>query len=155
MICFILKNIPGLKSFCISVITCILPTVSNASSNLDSPIEYNAAVTYACQPGYNHTDGDLTRACQANGSLTGSLPVCTGKLQRWFCISLLYWGHFRIYRQSTINSRLKHIQMPWKRAFKESREHIHFRYTCHAWYAIQSQSWVGFIPLKVLTDWFH
>ena len=145
--CFIL-NIPVLNSFYISVITCTLPTVSYASPSVVSPIEYNTAVTYACQPGYNHTDGDLTRTCQANGSLTGSTPVCTSKLPRWLCISLLYCGQVRIYRRSSINSRLKHIQMLWKTAFKENREHIHFRYTCHAWYAIQSQSLVGLSQRK-------
>ena len=111
VICFIIKNIPVLNSFHISVITCTFPTVSNASSNPASPIEYNTAVTYVCQPGYNHTDGDLTRTCQADGSLTGSLPECTSKFQRCLCITILYFGHFRIFRRSTINSRIKHIQM--------------------------------------------
>ena len=78
------------------------------------------------------------RTCQANDSLTGSTPVCTSKLPRWLCISLLYFGHVRIYRRSSINNRLKHIQMLWKTAFKESREHIHFQYTCHVWYAIHT-----------------
>ena len=77
-------------------------------------------MTYACQPGYNHTDGDLTRTCQANGSLTGSTPVCTSKLPRWLCISLLYCGHVRIYRRSYINNRLKHIQMLWKKHLKKA-----------------------------------
>ena len=94
MIVLYLKNIPVFNSFYISVITCTLPTVSNASPNPASPIEYNTSVTYTCQPGYEHTDGDLTRTCQANGSLTGSLPECTSKLQKWFCRTLFNCCHF-------------------------------------------------------------
>ena len=37
-------------------------------------------MAYTCQIGYKHTDGDLTRTCQADGTLTGVSPVCTSKL---------------------------------------------------------------------------
>ena len=95
------KNIPVFNSCYISVINCTLQTVSNASPNPATPIEYNTSVTYTCQPGYDHTDGDLTRTCQANGSLTGSLPECTSKLQRWFVGS-----DFRLYDGSDLKTYL-------------------------------------------------
>ena len=68
-----------------SVITCTVTVVSNAMPNSPSPTDYNTDVSYTCQTGYNHTDGDLTRTCLADGSLTGSLPVCTSKFQLQFC----------------------------------------------------------------------
>ena len=65
-----------------SVTACTVPAVANAAPTPSSPINYNTHVTYTCQTGYNHTDGDLTRTCQADGSLTGSLPVCMSKSQQ-------------------------------------------------------------------------
>ena len=64
-----------------SVITCTVPTVSDASPPPSSSIDYSTDVAYTCQIGYKHTDGDLTRTCQADGTLTGVSHVCTSKLQ--------------------------------------------------------------------------
>ena len=64
-----------------TVIHCMVPPVSNATPNSSSTIVKNTDVTYTCQTGYSHTNGDLTRTCQADSSLTGSLPVCTSKLK--------------------------------------------------------------------------
>ena len=64
-----------------TVKNCTVPTVSNANPVPLSTIDYNSEVTYTCQDGYSHTTGNLTRTCKADGSLTGTLPVCTSKLQ--------------------------------------------------------------------------
>ena len=64
-----------------SVNNCTVPTVPNTDQIPFSTIEYNADVTYTCQDGYGHTAGTLTRSCKADGTLTGSTPLCTSKLQ--------------------------------------------------------------------------
>ena len=61
-----------------------MPNVTNATPVPTSTVDYNFTVTYTCQVGYSHSAGDLTRSCNANGSLTGTTPVCTSKL-RWQC----------------------------------------------------------------------
>ena len=61
-----------------------MPNVTNATPVPPSTVDYNSDVTYTCQDGYSHTAGDLTRTCKADGSLKGSSPVCTSKLQ-WQC----------------------------------------------------------------------
>ena len=65
----------------ISVNTCTVPTVTNATPVPASSVDYNSNVSYTCADGYSHTAGDLTRSCSADGSLTGTTPVCTSKLQ--------------------------------------------------------------------------
>ena len=70
--------------FIVSVNTCTVPNVTNATPVLTSTVDYNSTVTYVCQDGYSHTAGDLTRTCNADGSLTGTTPVCTSKLL-WQC----------------------------------------------------------------------
>ena len=56
---------------------CTVPTVDNANqSHESSTIDYNTTIAYTCQTGYSHTDGNLTRSCNADGSLTVSTPVC-------------------------------------------------------------------------------
>ena len=62
--------------------TCTVPNVTNATPVPPSTVDYNSDVTYTCQDGYSHTAGDLTRSCNADGSLTGTTPVCTSKLLR-------------------------------------------------------------------------
>ena len=64
-----------------SVNNCTVPTVTNTDQIPFSTIEYNADVTYTCQDGYSHTAGTLTRSCKADGTLKGSTPLCTSKLQ--------------------------------------------------------------------------
>ena len=66
--------------FLVSVNTCTVPNVTNATPVPPSTVDYNSDVTYTCQVGYSHTAGDLTRGCNADGSLTGTTPVCTRKL---------------------------------------------------------------------------
>ena len=61
-----------------SVVTCSASTANNANPNENS-IDFGNTVQYTCVTGYEHASGDLTRTCQANGSLTGTAPVCTGK----------------------------------------------------------------------------
>ena len=65
----------------ISVYTCTVPTVANAIPVPASSVDYNSNVTYTCADGKFHVAGDLTRSCNADGSLTGTTPVCTSKLQ--------------------------------------------------------------------------
>ena len=57
-----------------------MPTVNNADQNpQSSTIDFNTDIIYTCQNGYSHTEGNLTRSCKADGSLTGITPVCTSK----------------------------------------------------------------------------
>ena len=58
--------------------TCVASDAYNAHPNKNS-IDYSGIVQYSCVTGYEHISGDLTRTCQANGALTGTAPVCTGK----------------------------------------------------------------------------
>ena len=67
--------------FYFSVNTCTVPTVTNAAPVPASSVDYDSNVTYTCEEGYSHTAGDLTRSCNADGSLTGTPPVCTSELQ--------------------------------------------------------------------------
>ena len=60
-----------------------MSNVTNATPDPPSTVDYNSAVTYTCQVGYSHTAGDLTRSCNADGSLTGTTPVCTSKLANY------------------------------------------------------------------------
>ena len=64
-----------------SVNNCYVPTIQNTDTAPFSTIDYNSNVTYTCQDWYSHTAGTLTRSCKADGTLTGSPPVCTSKLQ--------------------------------------------------------------------------
>ena len=50
--------------FIFSVISFTVPTVYNATPNSSYSIDDNTDVTYTCQNGYNHTNGDLARTCQ-------------------------------------------------------------------------------------------
>ena len=59
---------------------CTVPNVANATPVPPSTVDYNSTVTYTCQVGYSHSAGDLTRSCNADGSLTETTPVCTSKL---------------------------------------------------------------------------
>ena len=61
--------------------TCTVPPVANAAPVPAYPVDYDLNVTYTCEDGYSHTSGDLTRRCNADGSLTGTTPVCTSELQ--------------------------------------------------------------------------
>ena len=72
-----------------SAIKCPVPDVAYATSNPESMIDYNTDVEYTCDPGYTHTSGDLIRTCLDDGSLTGSAPVCTSKLQGEYLLSLV------------------------------------------------------------------
>ena len=70
-------------SFYVSVNTCTVPTVDNADQNpQSSTIDFNTNIIYTCRTGYSHTYGNLARSCNADGSLTGSTPVCTGRFAR-------------------------------------------------------------------------
>ena len=74
----ILIQPPSIKHMHFSA--CLVPSVSNASTDSTSSITFNTAVTYTCHTGYSHTAGDLTRTCKIDGELTGSTPECTSKL---------------------------------------------------------------------------
>ena len=64
---------------------CVVPSVSNATADTTSTIAFNTSVTYTCYIGYSHTGGQLTRTCEADGQLSGSIPECTSKFQRSDC----------------------------------------------------------------------
>jgi hypothetical protein len=40
-------------------------------------VNYNTAVTYTCDTGYEVTSGDTVRTCEASSVLSGTLPVCS------------------------------------------------------------------------------
>ena len=61
-----------------SVNTCTVPIVDHASASPETSISFNTDVTYTCNTGYT-ISGDATRSCNADGSLTGTEPVCTSK----------------------------------------------------------------------------
>ena len=70
-------------SFAVSVNTCTVLTVDNADQNpQSSTIDFDTNLIYTCKTGYSHTGGNLTRSCKADGSLTRSIPVCTGRFAR-------------------------------------------------------------------------
>ena len=71
-----------------TVKTCAVPIVDQATANPESPINYNTAVTYTCNTGYT-LSGDATRRCNADGSLTGTEPVCNSKYQGKCRLSIL------------------------------------------------------------------
>lgn len=60
---------------------CNSETVSNAAMSPNSAtFDYNTAVTYSCNVGYNYTSGDLVRTCQADSTWSGTAPTCTSKV---------------------------------------------------------------------------
>ena len=61
-----------------TVKTCAVPSVDQATASPESTINYNTDVTYTCNAGYT-LSGDATRRCNADGSLTGTEPVCNSK----------------------------------------------------------------------------
>ena len=59
--------------------TCSAINVDGASKSPDKPsYNYNEAVTYSCNLGYDHTSGDLVNTCSAIDTWSGAEPVCTG-----------------------------------------------------------------------------
>lgn len=38
---------------------------------------------YSCDPGFNHSGGDLTRTCLSNGTWSGDPAMCTGKFPKY------------------------------------------------------------------------
>ena len=52
------------------------PTNGGVKSN---EVRYNSTATYECLPGYELKEGDKTRMCLANGSWSGSSPICVRK----------------------------------------------------------------------------
>ncbi|WAQ96226.1 LYAM3-like protein, partial [Mya arenaria] len=67
----------------ITVKKCIPPpTISFGSYDPVEPSgehEYSTIVTYTCDLGYYHSDGDLIRTCDDNKQWTLTTPVCTIK----------------------------------------------------------------------------
>ena len=62
------------------VVTCIPDVVADSTKSPElAEHDYNTAVTYTCNTGYELTSGDLTRTCHADGSWTGTTPVCSSK----------------------------------------------------------------------------
>ena len=40
---------------------------------------HNDQVTYSCDSGYEHTDGNITRTCTAMNTWSGDDPLCTSR----------------------------------------------------------------------------
>ena len=60
--------------------TCTASSENNANPTTTS-VSYPNTIQYTCAEGYKYASGQLTRTCQADGSLTGTAPMCTGRLE--------------------------------------------------------------------------
>ncbi|XP_053393015.1 uncharacterized protein LOC123564401 isoform X2 [Mercenaria mercenaria] len=70
-------NWTGTTPECV-IVTCDTTIPAHASIIPDvSEINYNTYITYACDLGYNHTDGDATRRCTENATFEGVEANCT------------------------------------------------------------------------------
>ena len=70
------------KSFSQSIfildISCDASGVNNAHTvSSETTYNHNEQVTYACDTGFEHTDGNLTRNCTAMNTWSGIEPTCT------------------------------------------------------------------------------
>ncbi|XP_060554824.1 uncharacterized protein LOC132715776 [Ruditapes philippinarum] len=76
-VCDTSSDLSGTLPVC-SIKTCVAPAIAFANKSPNTAtINYNTDLTYACITGYNHTNGDLTRTCQHNSTLSGDAPTCT------------------------------------------------------------------------------
>ena len=73
------------------VVTCVAPaSVSDCSVDSNqATYNYSDTIVYTCDVGFEKTSGDLTRACQADSSWSGSPPVCTCTLKQLLRASLV------------------------------------------------------------------
>ena len=55
------------------MISVTAPLMVNQTSTI-----FNSTATFSCEIGYNLT-GDDQSICQANGTYSGSMPICTGE----------------------------------------------------------------------------
>ena len=71
-----------------SGVTCAAPLAVSFSTH--APIlavyDFSATISYACNLAYNHTAGNLTRACQQDFTWSGYAPVCNGMLFTHFLV---------------------------------------------------------------------
>ena len=68
---------------CSTVASCIQEGADNSTFTPDNPStlhNFGDELTYICNPGYNHSLGDLVRTCQSNGEWSGDLPTCPSEL---------------------------------------------------------------------------
>ena len=64
----------------VSVVTCAEEVVSYSSKLPDqSTYDFNTTVVYTCEPGYEHSSGNLSITCMDSGSWSGPAPVCTSR----------------------------------------------------------------------------
>ena len=63
-----------------------------------SDTSFGSQVLYICNPGFE-ISGSHRRVCEASGTWSNSLPVCTGKWNRWKgCIVYRSPGYISMYR---------------------------------------------------------
>ena len=74
----LLEHLPYYSAF--SVVTCTASS-ENSANPTPTSVSYPNTIQYTCVEGYKYASGQLTRTCQADGTLTGTAPVCTGKLE--------------------------------------------------------------------------
>ena len=70
-------------------VTCSASTVNNAIPD-KTTIDINTNVEYACDTGYTHSSGSLTRTCTTGGILSGEDPICTCKSNCLFINNMSY-----------------------------------------------------------------
>lgn len=66
----------------LSAVPCTKPTVVDNSVMTPDVIDYLAVgekITYACDLGFEKTDGDLIRTCEIGPAWSGKAPVCSSK----------------------------------------------------------------------------
>ena len=64
------------------LVQCDTPTwLTNGFYTLSSTIEVlGTVVNYQCDPGFEHSSGDMVRICAWRGIWTGMSPTCSGRL---------------------------------------------------------------------------
>lgn len=56
-----------------------LPSPPNADVQHPNGPEYQSTAVYTCDNGYERSSGNLERTCEADGTWSGSEPVCSGE----------------------------------------------------------------------------
>ena len=58
--------------------------------NIATDTKYQSIVTYTCKPDH-HLEGEDSQVCQADGTWSGSKPVCLGMYFKLYSPPNLFW----------------------------------------------------------------
>ncbi|CAG2230338.1 Neurogenic locus notch homolog protein 1 [Mytilus edulis] len=73
---------------CDRIVCTVSGKVPFATGPTDGSYNYMDTITYSCIPGYEVQSGNIERSCQADGTWSGSTPVCEMTVD-FFCETLL------------------------------------------------------------------